>query len=96
MQTPRKRYSAAFKARVALEALKGHTTGNEFARLYGVQPPQITHGKHRLHKEVPQMFSARRDKREHDQAALQAQLDPQIGPLKVELAWVKNKAGLAP
>ena len=29
MATQRKRYSAEFKARVALEALKGHTTVNE-------------------------------------------------------------------
>jgi len=36
------------------------------------------------------MFSARRAKREHDQEALQAQLYQQIGPLKVELDWLKK------
>ena len=95
MQTQRKRYSAAFKARVALEALKGSKTVDELASLYGVHPTQITHWKHRLQKEVPQIFSARRDKREHDQEALQAQLYQQIGQLKVALDWVKKKAGLA-
>jgi transposase len=74
MATQRKRYSAAFKARVALDAVKGHPTVNELASIYGVHPTQITHWKHQLQKEVPQIFSARRANREHDQDALQAQL----------------------
>ena len=38
MQTQRKRYSAEFKSRVALEAIKGYKTVNELAGLYGVHP----------------------------------------------------------
>ena len=95
MSTQRKRYSAEFKARVALDAVKGLKTVNEFASTYGVHPTQITHWKHQLQKEVPHIFSARRAKHEHDQEAFQAQLYKQIGQLKVELDWVKKKAGLA-
>jgi putative transposase len=95
MSTQRKQYSAEFKARVALEALKGLKTINELASLYGVHPTQIAHWKHRLKKEMPEIFSARQAKREQDQAALQAQLYQQIGQLKVELDWMKKKAGLA-
>jgi transposase len=95
MSTQRKRYSAEFKARVALEALKGHKTVNELASTYGVHPTQIAHWKHRLHKEMPDIFSARRAKREDEHEALQAQLYQQIGQLKVELDWLKKKAGLA-
>ena len=90
MSTQRKRYSAEFKARVALDAVKGHKTVNELASIYGVHPTQITHWKHQLQQEVPQIFSIRRVKREHDQEALQAQLYQQIGPLKVELDWLKK------
>jgi transposase-like protein len=96
MSTQRKQYSAEFKARVALEALKGVKTVNELASAYGVHPTQIAHWKHRLHKEMPDIFSARRDKRDRDQQAFQAQLYQQIGQLKVELDWVKKKAGLTP
>lgn len=95
MSTQRKRYSAECKARVALDAIKGHKTVNELASIYGVHPTQITHWKHQLHKEVPQIFSARRAKRAQDQEALHAQLYQQIGQLKVELDWLKKKAGLA-
>jgi transposase-like protein len=66
MSTQRKRYSADFKARVALDAVKGHKTVNELASTYGVHPTQITHWKHQLQKEVPHIFSARRAQREHD------------------------------
>jgi putative transposase len=61
-----------------------------------VHPTQIAHGKHRLPKEMPDIFSARRAKREHDHEAFQAQLSQQIGPLKVELDWVKKKLVLPP
>ena len=96
MSTQRKQYSAEFKARVALEALKGLKTVNELASTYGVHPTQIAHWKHRLQKEMPELFSARRAKREHDQEAFQAQLYQQIGQLKVELDWLKKKLGLPP
>src|SRR5947207_11488803 len=82
MSTQRKQYSAEFKARVALEALKGLKTVNELASTYGVHPTQIAHWKHRLQKELPDIFSVRRDKRERDQEAFQAQLYQQIGQLK--------------
>jgi transposase-like protein len=94
MATQRKRYSAEFKARVALEALKGHKTVNELASTYGVHPTQITHWKHRLQQEMPEIFSARRAQREDAHEALQARLYQQIGQLKVELDWLKKKAGL--
>ena len=94
MSTQRKRYSAEFKARVALDAIKGHKTVNELASIYGVHPTQIAHWKQQLQKEVPQIFSASRAKPAHDQDALQAQLDQQIGQLKVELDWLKKKVGV--
>src|SRR3954447_26453065 len=94
MSTQRKQYSAEFKARVALEALKGLKTVNELASMYGVHPTQIAHWNHRLQKEISDIFSARRANREHDHEAFQAQLYQQVGHLKVELDWVKKKAGL--
>ena len=94
MSTQRKRYSAALKARVALEALKGLKTVNELASTYGVHPTQLAHWKHRLHKEMPEIVSVRRAKREDDHAALQAQLYQPIGQRKGEVDWLKKKAGL--
>jgi putative transposase len=90
MSTQRKCYSAELKAGVALEALKGQKTFNELAGLYVVHPTQISHWKHRLQTEMPEIFSASRAKRVDEQAALQAQLYQQIGQLKGELGWLKK------
>jgi hypothetical protein len=45
---------------------------------------------------MPEIFSARRAKREHEHEAFQAQLYQHIGQRKVELDWMKKKAGLTP
>lgn len=60
MSTQRKQYSAEFKARVALEALKGLKTVNELASTSGIHPTPIAPWTHRLQKEMPEIFSARR------------------------------------
>ena len=94
MATQRKQYSAEFKARVALAALKGLKTVKELASTYGVHPTPIAHWKPRLQKERPELFSARRAQRANDQEAFQAQCYQQIGPRKGERDWMKKKAGL--
>ena len=94
MATQRKNCGAEFKARVALEAIKGHKTINELVSHFGVHPTQINKWKRHLQTELPQIFSNRREKREQDHEALQAQLYQQIGQLKVELDWLKKKSGL--
>ena len=94
MATQRNSYSAEFKARVALEALKGHKTINELVSHFRVHPTQINIWKNHLLTELPQMFSNRREKREQDHEALLAQLYQQIGQLKVEVDWLKKKSGL--
>jgi transposase-like protein len=86
----RKRYSAEFKARVALEALKGQKTVNELASTYGVHPTQVAHWKHRLHKERPDIVSARRVKREDEPEALQAQMYQQIGQPEGRIGLVEK------
>jgi transposase-like protein len=95
MSTQRKQSSAECKARVALEALKGLKTVHELASTYGVHPTQIAPWKHRLQKAMPEIFSARRAKQEHDAEAFHAPLYQHIGQRKVALDWVKKTAGLA-
>jgi len=41
----RKSYTAAFKVKIALEAIKGQSTINEIATHYGVHPNQVTQWK---------------------------------------------------
>ncbi len=94
MTSSRKRYSAEFKANVALEAIKGDRTANEIASNHGIHPNQLTQWKKQLLDELPQIFSDKRVKANKEQEALEAQLYQQIGQLKVELDWLKKKSGL--
>ena len=93
MGKKRKRHSSQFKAKVALEAIKGAKTTNELAALYEVHPTQISAWKKRLLEEVDSIFSSRRKREQDDDEALKARLYQEIGQLKVELDWLKKKAG---
>jgi transposase-like protein len=94
MQSQRKRYSAEFKARVALEAIKGHMTINELASQFGVHPNLVTQWKKHALACLPQMFANCPVKADKERELLEAALYQQIGQLKVELDWLKKKAGL--
>jgi putative transposase len=95
MSMPRRQHSAAFKAKVALEAIRGERTLNELAADYGVHPVQITQWKKLALEELPKIFSSRRGAKPKEEEALRAALYQQIGQLKVELDWLKKKVGHA-
>lgn len=93
MTRKRKSHSGAFKAQVALAALKGDKTVNELAGLHGVHPTMIHAWKKQLADNAEELFASGASKvsgAEHE--ALQAQLYEQIGRLKTELDWLKKKA----
>lgn len=94
MSGMRKRYDGSFKARVALEAIRGDRTVAEIAAAYGVHPNQISKWKKQALDELPKFFSGRYEKTEAQGKELTDQLYQQIGRLKVELDWLKKKAGL--
>ena len=91
MTTPRKHFSADFKTKVALEAIKGQKTLNELAATHGVHPSQITNWKKQVLDEIPAIFSNRRVRDKAADEELQARLYQEIGQLKVELDWLKKK-----
>jgi len=92
MSTQRRQHSAEFKARVALEALKGQRTINEIAACYQIHPVQVQQWKKHLVEGLPALFSSKRDKAEQEHDELIAQLYQQIGQLKVEVDWLKKKS----
>ena len=90
----RKRHSAALKAKVALEAIRGERTVNELAGLYQVHPSQIAAWKKRALEGIGELFADGRGKARQDEEALKGRLYEQIGQLKVELDFLKKKSGL--
>ena len=92
MPRQRKQHTAAFKAQVALAALKGDKTANELAGQYGVHPTLIHTWKKQLLTGADQVFSTGSKAVTADAEAEKAELFEQIGRLKMELEWVKKKA----
>ena len=89
----RKKHDPNFKAKVALEAVKGDQTLAELANQHGVHPNQITKWKRHLLDEMPELFK-NKDKKNKNSKVLQESLYQEIGQLKVELDWLKKKSGL--
>ncbi|HSW39464.1 MAG TPA: IS3 family transposase [Acidobacteriota bacterium] len=92
MPKQRKRYDAAIKAKVALEAIKGHRTINEIASAYEVHPNQVTQWKKQALEQLPVIFSDGRARADSANEELRNQLYQQIGQLKCELDWLKKKS----
>jgi transposase-like protein len=92
MARQRKTHTAAFKAQVALAAVKGDKTVSELASLHGVHPTLIHAWKKQLLSNAEELFQNGAKTSGADQEALQAQLYEQIGRLKTELDWLKKKA----
>jgi len=88
----RRGHDAAFKARVALEALKGEKTMAQLSSEFGVHVNQIRQWRQKLLEEVPSVFSDRRRKQDKESEELTSELYRQIGQLKVELDWLKKKS----
>jgi len=85
------RHSAAFKARVALEAAKQTRTLAELSGTFQVHSVQISKWRKQLLDGIESLF---RDGRRHDHdesQAIQAELYEQIGRLKMEVEWLKKK-----
>jgi len=94
MARKRRRFSSEFKAKVALEVIKGQRTLAELASEHAVHANQITSWKKQLLASLPEVFGRRRVEDAVTQAALEDRLYQEIGRLKVELDFLKKKSGL--
>ena len=95
MTRKRRTFTAEFKAKVALEAIKGQRTIAEIAQHYGVHPNQVSAWKGQALEHLREAFSNGKRRKAADEEALKAELYQQIGQLTVELDWVKKSAGIA-
>jgi transposase len=94
MARQRKQYTGAFKAKLALEAIKGQRTVQELATAHGVHPNQITNWKKQLLASAEDIFSGARERREASDEQEKDELYRQVGKLQVELDWLQKKSGI--
>ena len=80
----RRRFSAEFKAKVALEAIKGHETVAELATRHGLHPTQIVAWKREAVEKLAQVFHEKNGARDQNRDAELTKLHAKIGQLVVE------------
>lgn len=91
MSQKRKTHSEMFKARVAVEAIKGVRTLSELSATHGVHPTVIAHWKRQLLDGAPEVFRRGPVGGGRSEEVVTAPLYQEIGRLKMELEWLKKK-----
>lgn len=95
MSNKRKQYNPEFKARVALEAVRGEKTTSELASQYQLHPTVINNWKRQLTEGASSLFEKDTEKVKGNQTNQQAQIDElyrQIGQLKVERDFLATRS----
>ena len=91
MSQKRKKHSDEFKARVAVEAVKGVKTLSELSSAFGIHPTVIAHWKRQLLDGAPTVFNRGAGGVLRTEEEIAAPLYEQIGRLKVEVDFLKKK-----
>lgn len=88
----RRRHDSAFKARVALEAVKGEKTIHDIAKAYDIHPTQVTEWKKTLLENVPGVFEPAGKMAGEDFEKERTVLRSKIGELTIALDFLKKKS----
>lgn len=91
----RKNFSSQFKAKVALEAIRGVKTVNDIAQEFGVHPTQVGLWKKVLQEQAAGVFDSERGPKTVDPTVSSERLFSEIGRLKMDLDWLKKKSGIS-
>jgi transposase len=89
----RRKFTKEFKAKVALEAIKGQRTLNELAKEYDVHPNQIGIWKKMLLEIAPEVFGNGKDRDVERAKEERDRLYKKVGQLQIEVDWLKKKTG---
>ena len=91
MKGKRRAHSDKFKAKVAIEALRGVKTLSELATEYKIHPSQITTWKKQLQVNAAELFTRGSKSKSKSEEELTAPLYEEIGRLKMDLKWLEKK-----
>ncbi len=91
MTRKRRQFSDKFKAKVAVEAIKGVKTLAELSTTYKVHPNQISAWKKQLLTNAPELFSSGKMRQSKSEDEIAAPLYEEIGRLKMDIKWLEKK-----
>ncbi len=93
MKAKRKRHDPEFKARVALEALKGIQTVQQIAKDFDIHPTQVSEWKKAMTEGASGVFGPGREKAGTEDFERQRdELHAKIGQLTVEVDFLRKKS----
>lgn len=90
----RRQFTKDFKAKVAIEAVKGQRTANEIAQDFNIHVSQINDWKKQLVDGASELFGRGLERGDVGHEKELESLYQQIGKLQVELEWLKKTANL--
>lgn len=94
MGNKKRNHGSAFKAKVAIAAIKEELTQSQITSHYGIHTTQVRNWKTQAMEAIQQSFSKKREHSEAERESLLSELYEQIGRQQTELNWLKKKCGL--
>lgn len=92
MKQQRRKHTAEFKAKVALEALKGMDTVNQIAAKYEIHPVQASNWKKELLEGAGSLFERKNAKADKEQERQIEDLERKVGQLTMEKEFLEKKS----
>jgi transposase-like protein len=91
MKKQRRKHSSEFKARVALEAIRGVKTLSEIAREFEIHPVMVGNWKKEMLEHLPELFEKKRANKDKETEREKAQLHQKVGQLSMEVDFLEKK-----
>ena len=96
MTSKRRQHTGAFKAKVAIEALKGEQTLNEIAQSCQLHPVQVAQWKKILQEGASKLFEREGKRSEQEHLDKEDDLLRELGRLQMEVNFLKKKLKMFP
>lgn len=91
MKKQRRKHSKEFKARVALEAIRGVKTISEIAAEFEIHPVMVGNWKKEMLENLPTLFEQKNVKKEKDRDRETEHLHRKVGQLTMEVDFLEKK-----
>ena len=91
MKKQRRKHTAEFKARIALEAIRGVKTVNEIAAEFEIHPVMVGNWKKEMLENLPSLFKQKNAKKEKDRDQEAEHLHRKVGQLTMEVEFLEKK-----
>jgi transposase len=91
MKKQRRKHTAEFKARVAIEAIRGVKTISEIAAEFEIHPVMVGNWKKDMLEHLPELFENKNAKQEKNTEKETEQLHRKVGQLTMEVEFLEKK-----